>query len=244
MSRYRGAILVLVALSARPAAAGVRASIDHYKTGEAVVEVECFEPTARGKHPLILLLHGSGGLEQATGDLFRGIGRRLASKGYVALIPHYFESTNHDVGEPTRQGEVESWNQAVRDAITFADESGVVDPERIGLFGFSLGAYLAFFQAGRDPRVKAVASVSGSLAMGSRATVPPTLVLHGSKDRGTPVAVIREFEAALKQKEIPCEVHIYQGAGHNLDVPRFTDAGRRAAAFFDKHVKGTVKKAR
>jgi dienelactone hydrolase len=244
MSRYSGTILVLVALNARPAAAGVRASIDHYKTGEAVVEVECFEPSARGKHPLILLLHGSGGLEQATGDLFRGIGRRLASKGYVALIPHYFESTNHNVGEPTRPGEVESWNQAVKDAIAFAAESGVVDPERIGLFGFSLGAYLAFYQAGRDPRIKAVASVSGSLPIGSRSTVPPTLVLHGSKDKGAPVTLVREFEAALKQQAIACEVHIYQGAGHNLDVPRFADAGRRAAAFFDKHVKGNGNKKR
>lgn len=234
----------VVLLAASPAAAGVRESIDHYKTGDAVIEVECFEPTTRGKHPLILLLHGSGGLEQATGDLFRGIGRRLASRGYVALIPHYFESTGHVVGRPTKPGEVEAWNDAVKDAINFADDSGVVDPERIGLFGFSLGAYLSFYRAGRDPRVKAVASVSGTPPVGSRSEFPPTLVLQGSKDRGATVAQVREFEAMLKEKKVPCEVHIYQGAGHNLDVPRFQDAGRRAATFFDKHVKGTGKKTR
>ena len=87
-----------------------------------------------GSHPLVLLLHGSGGLEQATGEVFQGIARKMAARGYVVLIPHLFD----------RKGGPREWLEVVDDAIAFAARGGVeyagVDRERIGLFGFSMGS--------------------------------------------------------------------------------------------------------
>src|SRR5438874_5299586 len=71
--------------------AGVDESVDQFKSGGVFVTVDRFASTARGKHPLVLLLHGSGGLEQATGDVFQAIARKMAARGYVVLIPHYFD---------------------------------------------------------------------------------------------------------------------------------------------------------
>lgn len=125
----------------------------------------------------------------------------------------------------------------IKDAITFAIDSGVVDEDRIGIVGFSMGAYLAFRQAGNDPRVKAVVSVSGSMPLESRAKFPPTLILHGSNDGGTPIRIVRKVEDEFKAKNIPCEVYIYARTGHNFEVPKFIDAGKRAGTFFDKYMK-------
>ena len=44
--------------------------VRQYQSGEARVTVECFSPAVTGKFPAVLLLHGSGGLELATVDLF------------------------------------------------------------------------------------------------------------------------------------------------------------------------------
>src|SRR4051794_28957167 len=104
----------LVVMSGESIAA-VRESVEQFDSGGSLVTVECFAPTGRGKHPLVLLLHGSGGLEQATGEVFQGIARKMAARGYVVLIPHLFD----------RKGGPKEWVQVVDDAIAFAAGGGV-----------------------------------------------------------------------------------------------------------------------
>src|SRR5207237_6389164 len=110
------------------------------------------------KHPCIPVRHGSGGLGQRTRPIFRGVATDLARKGYCVPIPHLFDSG----------GDTKAYTEAVRNAVEFAAARRDVDPDRVGLFDFSMGAYSAFYQAARDPRVKAVASCSGSRPLGSR----------------------------------------------------------------------------
>ena len=45
----------------------------------------------------------------------------------------------------------------------------------------------------------------------------------------------------MKARDIPCVVHVYPYLGHNLSIPRFFDAGRRAGEFYDKFVKRNSK---
>ena len=117
-----------------------------YDSGEAKVTVECFAPAAQGKFPAIVLLHGSGGLELGNGRLFRGIARGLAQKGFVVLVPHFFETNGHVVGAPFQTSDIRAYLESVRDAIDFAATSDNVDSERIGVMGVSLGSYLAFIK--------------------------------------------------------------------------------------------------
>jgi len=173
------------------------------------------------------LLHGSGGLEQATGDVFQAIARKMATRGYVVLIPHYFD----------RPGSATEWLEVVEDAIKFGFSSKVVDRERIGLFGFSMGASLAFHHSTRDSNIRAVVAVSGPLPLGSGARYPPTLLLLGAQDRGIPRDDVKKGEEEMKARNVPCMVHIYPHLGHNLSIPRFLDAGKRATELFDKYVK-------
>jgi carboxymethylenebutenolidase len=211
--------------------------VKQYLSGEAKVTIECFSPAAPGKFPAVLLLHGSGGLEMATGDLFREIARGLAQDGYLVLIPHYFEKTDHVVGKPFQPDDIPSYLDAVHDAIEFAVAGGVADPERIGIVGLSMGSYIAFYRAAREPRIKAVVSVSGALPVESKSTFPPVLVLQGSKDKSVSLSRLKDFQAKLAAKKTPFEAHVYRGAGHNFDIDTWDDASRRSAVFFNKYLK-------
>src|SRR5262249_36145468 len=68
-------LALLILLPASRAGADVQEAVEHYRSGEAQVTIECFAPAARGKFPAVLLLHGSGGLDPGTAYVFREIGR-------------------------------------------------------------------------------------------------------------------------------------------------------------------------
>jgi carboxymethylenebutenolidase len=215
----------------------VQESVHQYQSGETRVTVECFKPAAEGKFPAVLLLHGSGGLEQSTGDLFREFARGLSSEGYVVLIPHYFERTAHVIGKPFGDKDIAAYLEAVDHAIEFAVASGVVNSERIGVVGWSLGSHLAFFRSSRDPRIKAIVSISGYLPVESKSKFPPVLILQGSKDKSSPTQRLKDFQEKLKGENSPVETHVYRGVGHNLDLPTWDDVIRRTAVFFNKYLK-------
>lgn len=229
--------LVPLLLSAATARGAIRESLERYRSGDRYIRIECFAPKARGPHPAVFLLYGSGGMEYGSGQVYRGVVRALAAKGYVAMIPHIFDASEHVVGAQIKTGEPEAWQAAVRDAIAYAATRRDVDPDRIGLFGYSMGSNLAFAEAARDSRIKAIVSLSGNIFMSRRAKLPPILILHGSDDAGSPVASIKAWDEKLTENEMPHELHIYEGVGHNFDSIRFADVTRRAGIFFDKYLK-------
>ena len=237
LGRLVRAMTVVVVLPGL-APAQVRDSVVRYPSGPKQVTLECFVPGSPGKHPTVLLLHGSGGLEQATGSVFREIARALAVRGYVALIPHYFEKSDHVVGKPLEAGEYEAFLDSLKDAMDFAATQREVDPTRFAIIGYSMGSNLAMVRAVKDPRVRAIVSCSGAYPpIKPNEKLPPLLILHGSKDKSTPIDYVKKYQENLKELEMPHAVHIYTGMGHNFDVRRFEDATVRAVAFFDKYVK-------
>jgi dienelactone hydrolase len=233
----QGLLAIVLLWPAGRARADVREGVEHYRSGEAVVTMEWFAPADRGKFPAVVLLHGSGGLDPGTAAAFRALARDFAERGYAVMIPRYFERTGHSIGEAFRSGEIMSFVEAVADAIEFGVASGIVDPDRIGIIGYSMGEYIAFFRGARDPRIKAVVSVAGSLPVESQSKFPPVLILQGSNDRSNPVSRVKAFQEMLKSKGTPPASHVYRGMGHNFDVERWEDAAVRAAAFFDRHMR-------
>jgi dienelactone hydrolase len=227
----------LLVLANRPAIAGVREGIERFPSDDAKVSLEYFRPTASGKFPAVFLLHGSGGLDPGTHYVFREIGRDLADQGYVVLIPHFFERTGHEAGQPFKDKEVDSMFESIEDAIDFAVANAPIDPDRIGLLGYSMGANAAYFCNFRNPRIKAIVAVSAYLPIESKAKLPPMLILLGSGDHNTSPARLKQFEAVMKERQIPYGSHVYRGIGHNFDIPTWDDASRRAATFFNKILK-------
>ncbi len=202
---------------------------------------EGFGPKAPGRHPAIVILHGSGGMDVG-GAEFRNFARELACRGFVARIVHYFDQsgTRHaDAAQIARS--FSSWMATVGDAITSLARREDVDPGRVGLLGFSLGSYLALSVASHDRRVAAVVEYFGGLpdlfARDIR-QFPPTLILHGDADAVVPVNEAQKLERLFTENAIPFEIRVYPGQGHIFTGQDGVDAYHRALAYLETHVKG------
>jgi dienelactone hydrolase len=105
------------------------------------------EPRRRTRRPAVLLLHGSGGTRA---DMLVPAGQ-LAQRGAIALTV----SMPNDVG---------SYRPLVVDARRALDAlvaRGEVDPKRVAVIGYSLGAQTAAILTGVDRRPSAVAIMAG-----------------------------------------------------------------------------------
>jgi carboxymethylenebutenolidase len=209
------------------------------------VTVERFEPKANGKYPVVVVLHGHGGIGPAGGRSgLREEARLLAREGYVALIPHYFDRTaGAKLNNAVRNARYyKIWMETIGDAVTYAGKLPQVDRRHVALVGHSLGASVVVSNGMVDPRVSAVVEYAGGLVFIDGPPVqppamPPTLILHGDADTVVPVREARKLAAALTEWQTPFEVKIYPGAGHGFRGGDAEDAWRRTREFLARHLK-------
>jgi dienelactone hydrolase len=248
----------------------VRRVDDTFTSGGKRIAVEIFEPGTEGKHPAVVLLHGLDGLEGGFGGFYRCAAENCAGRGYVVLLVHYFDRTEargedrqalrsqflrcakgdgaSDADRKTLGDRFNAWADAVRDGVRYARSRPEVDGERVGLVGFSLGAFLALTVAAEeDIRIAAVVDFFGGLPEEQRARLkklPPALIIHGDQDNTVPVGEARFLGDWLAAHQVPGEVKVYEGVDHvfatthgGLDWSTVRDAQRRTAAFLERYLK-------
>jgi uncharacterized protein len=133
--------------------------------GEAVPAILQL-PGAKGPTPGVLLLHGFSSRKERMAD---SIGRVLARSGIASLaidLPLHGAREGGVEGLSLRNplAVVQKWRAAVREAnagVQYLAEHPSMDARRIGVGGYSLGAYLATVVAEENPLVSAVALVAG-----------------------------------------------------------------------------------
>lgn len=147
-----------------------------------------------GPWPLVVFSHGLGG----TGPAYVNTLKLWASAGYVVVAPTYpltsaltpdGPKADDLVNQPTDVSYLIDWATARPDDDPLA---GVIDLERIGLAGHSLGGFTSLATAYnpklRDERVDAVAGWAGKYPEGPAGDGgpvedgPPLLVIHGDAD--------------------------------------------------------------
>ena len=104
-------------------------------------------PRAPGRHAAVLFLHGSGGTRE---DLLVPAAQ-LATRGAVTMT----------ISQPNDAATYRPLVVNARRALDVLVARGDVDPRRLGLVGFSLGAQTAAILAGDEPRLKAIGIVAG-----------------------------------------------------------------------------------
>jgi dipeptidyl aminopeptidase/acylaminoacyl peptidase len=67
--------------------------------------------------------------------------------------------------------------------------------------------------------------------------MPPTMILHGDRDRTVPFRRAQELAEMLDSLGTPYEMKIYHGETHNFRIAAREDSIREAADFFVKHLK-------
>jgi dienelactone hydrolase len=208
-----------------------------FQSGGKPIRLDSFLPNGGGlRFPAVISLHGSGG-GHATMSEPAGL---LASHGFAVYVLHYFDRTGTAYADKqTIFSKFPVWMKTLWDAISHVEKQAAVDPERIGLLGFSLGAYLSLADATIDKRIKAVVDYFGGLPKEMKIFMRrlcPVLILHGEADPTVPVEEAYHLQQVLEKKGIPYEMQIYPGAGHGFTGEIWRDAGLRTLAFLNKYL--------
>ncbi len=207
-----------------------------YLTGGKPVAIDVFVPPAPGTYPIVLALHGSSGVH--SGSL--QFPQMLADRGFTVFLPHFFDTTQTTWASPlTIRDNFPAWVIAISDALDFAQDHHQSDRRRLGIVGFSLGAYLALSLGSQQARVKAIVDFFGGLPdhfAGQVRHLPPVLILHGDRDTVVPVSEAHKIEALYRSHLAPYEIKIYPNANHGFNGFDILDAGQRTYFFLKKHL--------
>lgn len=208
-----------------------------------------YVPDSPGPHPGVILLHGASGIRKE----HHAYARTLSERGYVTLILDYYAETG---GAPAKSQERlklwPSWQETVRNSVRYVRTLSNVIPDRIGILGFSRGAFLAVGSAGGPPGVEAVVEYYGGGGAGSESLedevrdLPPVLIVHGDADEVIPVSFAERLRDAIDERGGKVEIHIYPGARHAFNLPSMPhvydaeatiDARTRTLDFLDRYLK-------
>jgi carboxymethylenebutenolidase len=209
-----------------------------FESGGKNIRLDCFLPNVNGQRfPAVIGLHGSGGGQTGMADP----ASLLAGQGFAVYVLHYFDRTGTTEidGLQTIFRHFPVWMKTLWDAVSFVARQPQVDPERVGLLGFSLGAYLALSASAIDSRIKAVVEFFGGMPKEMKffaRRLCPVLILHGDQDKTVPVEEAYHLQQMLEKKQIAYEMQIYPGVGHGFSGETWRDAGLRALAFLKKYL--------
>jgi carboxymethylenebutenolidase len=239
-----GTLAPAQAPSPAPAAPEIDEVSETFPSHGKKVAVDRFTPTAPGRYPLVVVLHGHGGIApEGRGSSLHEEARRLARQGYVALVPHYFDRTGTKFNNAVRNGRYyKVWRETIADAVTYGGKLPQVDRRRVGLIGHSLGASVVVSCGMVDRRISAVVEYAGGLVFIDGPPVqpvpmPPTLILHGDADTVVSIREARKLEAVFTEWQSPFEIQIYPGAGHGLRGEDQQDAWKRTLGFLGRYLK-------
>ena len=123
--------------------------------------------TAGQKYPLLLIIHGGPNGQDDYSFTFDN--EFYAAHGYVVLSVNYRGSSGR--GQAYQRAIFADWgNKEVMDLLGAVDQgvaSGVADPDRLGIGGWSYGGILTDYTIATDTRFKAAVSGAGSALQSS-----------------------------------------------------------------------------
>lgn len=201
------------------------------------MRLEVLEPKHGPPKGTLLLLHGAGGIV-GDGAALRRLGRKLADAGFLVWIPHYFNPTGHLVVLRSQiEPSFEEWKGLLDELVRAASREG----HPVGVFGFSLGGFLAIAQARDDPRIEALAELAAGIPEGREHEIvrfPPALLLHGTEDRTVELAYGERLQRRLEQRGLPHHWIVFPGQRHVLDPTQAARADALITAFFLRELAG------
>lgn len=211
--------------------------IQFFKSEGLSLPVDVFRPSGQGCHPIVVALHGSGGIATTNHQQFAQL---LADRGFAVFVPHYFEATGTNWAYPQAIREHHRrWMNVISDTIDYAAQQEFTDPQSVGVVGFSLGAYLGLALGATQPRIRAVVDFFGGMPdeiIADMKYCPAVLILHGSRDLTVPVTEAFKLESLLKARRVPHEMKIYKDAGHGFRGLDMIDAAQRTYFFLKQYL--------
>lgn len=202
---------------------------------------------AKGKLPLVLVIHENRGLNPHIAD----IARRLAVDDFIALAPDALFPLGGYPGDEDKARELFpklDQNKTREDFLAAAAwlKSQPDGNGRLGATGFCYGGGITSFLATRLPDLKAAVPFYGAQpSADDTAKIKAPLLIHYAENDERINAGWPAWEAALKSAGVDYQAHIYPGAQHGFNndtTPRYDEASAKLAwsrtlAFFNQHLR-------
>lgn len=191
-------------------------------------------PSQNGEWPAIVLIHSFNGLEPG----YRTMVDNFASQGFVVIAPEwqtYNKSPKDDV-----------MKKLISDSVTYLKSRKEVNSESLGLTGFCAGGrYTMLFLPQMEEFKSGVAwygfPYSGGFNNESKPAdfinqlKTPMLIIHGTKDKASPVADVYRYATDLDTSEKYFELKVYQGQPHGFMIQngQLSDSFQAKDAFME-----------
>jgi carboxymethylenebutenolidase len=198
-----------------------------------------YRPVGPGRYPAIVLGVEAYGIN----DFGHRVGARLASAGYVVVIPDYYRGKKlndpedyldfTEVMEFIAELDFTAGAHDQLTAIDYAAHLDFVDADRIAVWGYCTGATLALLAAEFSDRVAAAVLFFPSQPRFAELTPKtpvhpvdllwalrcPTLIIYGDQDAVMSTEDLADLEARLTMWGIAHQINIYPDAGHAFAAP-------------------------
>lgn len=197
-----------------------------------------YKPTGPANGAAVVLLHSSEGLT-VDAHSFDPHAIQLAARGYHVLVPNYFEARARQV--PWNGRDVRQWHEAGHDAVAYMGTLEGVDPARVGIWGFSLGGFVATDGSAHPDSTARVAIGVGTgqdifEASRTRRELPMLLIEGYSTFPIISAATMRELAANLRRRGATVEVQMLAAPERSMTGPVWCEVFQHTRRFLDANL--------
>lgn len=190
----------------------------YFESGGKKIRADRYAPVGTPTQRAVIVLYGAGGMV-FDGPSMKRVARALADAGDAVYLVHYYNRTGSIVAlDSTMRRHFGKWLATLRDGIVWVH--GREEKRPVGIYGYSLGGFLAIAAASNNPLVGAVAEQAGGIWGEDEKRVgkmPPVLMVHGLEDKRVPferfakplLGVLRKRGGAVETEFVPDEGHVF-----------------------------------
>jgi len=229
----------------------LNSSMVEYPGDGAPLSAFLCRPKQAGRLAGLILIQEWWGLN----DHIKEIAQRFAKERFVVLAPDLYSRFGHVVtqngAEAAKLSNALDPQQTVADlmeAVRYLKGLPEVDPDKIGVVGFSIGGSFALRLACRSREIRCAAPFYGEIPTNDEIEklAAPILYIYGDEDGWIRKEEVQRLKDCLKKFKKTGEVKIYAGAPHAFfndsrrevyNPKAAKDAWKRTLAFFEKQLR-------
>ena len=198
------------------------------------IDAMVYTPREGRNGAVIVMLHGAQGL-RPTLPGFDPRALQLASRGYVVIMPQYYDATSSDTARDRRN--MDRWRDVADDVATSAAALAGIDSRKVGVWGFSLGGWLAAESLMRNESLRAAVAVAAGVDVAparSYSRSAPLLMVNADGDPVISSTSGREFAASLRSRGAEVETLTLDSRQHVFELPLWCQTFTASREFFDR----------
>jgi dienelactone hydrolase len=208
----------------------------YFESGSRNIRADRYAPVGTPSRRAVIVLYGAGGMV-FDGPSIKRVARALADAGDTVYLLHHYNRTGTIVAlDSTMRRHFGEWLATLRDGIAWVH--GREGKRPVGIYGYSLGGFLAIAAASNNPLVGAVTEQAGGI-WGEDAKrvgkMPPVLMVHGLDDKRVSFErFAKSLLRILHKRGGHVETEFVPGEGHVFSEAAMARVRPRLAKFFQR----------